>query len=159
MFVLSFGGLFGFLGSFLPCKGRVCFKLLLSSLGLKCNSGHAFSVFSHVSSCFCWLICYVGDVFLMYFIFCIFFTHDNISKNRVCMLLSSKSKKTQNSYVYSFRVKETRLYIVLWKPRKQMYQCIFPQNTEDYRKMNKILSNFCTLKTRVLGAQSNGSLL
>ena len=71
-----------------------------------------------------------------------------IRENAYVCCFQSK-RKPKNSYVYSFRVKETRLYIVLWKPRKQMYQCIFPQSTEDYRKMNKILPNFCTLKTEL----------
>ena len=86
---------------------------------------------------------------MYFFVFFVFFSHGITAKKTRMYVAFQAKENPKNAYVYSFRGKETRLYIVLWQPRKQIYECIFPQNTENYRKMKKILRNCCTLKTEL----------
>ena len=97
-------------------------------------------VFSHLSSYFSWLICYIGNVFLMYFLY--FFTRDNIAKKNAYVCCFQSKRKPKNSYVYSCRDKETRMCIVLCKPRKQMYQCILPQTLKTIEKGTRFCATF-----------------
>ena len=98
-------------------------------------------VFSHLSSYFSWLICYIGNVFLMY-LFCIF-SHEITSQKKNAYVCCFQSKrKPKNSYVYSCRDKETRMCIVLCKPRKQMYQCILPRTLKTIEKGTRFCATF-----------------
>ena len=97
-------------------------------------------VFSHLSSYFSWLICYIGNVFLMYFLY--FFTRDNIAKKNAYVCCFQSKRKPKNSYVYSCRDKETRMCIVLCKPQKQMYQCILPQTLKTIEKGTRFCATF-----------------
>ena len=97
-------------------------------------------VFSHLSSYFSWLICYIGNVFLTYF--CIFSHKVTSQKNNAYVCCFQSKRKPKNSYVYSCRDKETRMCIVLCKPRKQMYQCILPQTPKTIEKGTRFSATF-----------------
>lgn len=74
--------------------------------------------------------------------FCIFSREITSQKKNAYVCCFQSKRKPKNSYVYSFRVKETRLYIVLWKPRKQMYQCILPQTLKTIEKGTRFCATF-----------------
>ena len=101
-------------------------------------------VFSHLSSYFSWLICYIGNVCLTYFLvfFCIFSHKVTSQKNNAYVCCFQSKRKPKNSYVYSCRDKETRMCIVLCKPRKQMYQCILPQTLKTIEKGTRFCATF-----------------
>ena len=80
--------------------------------------------------CFCFL----------YFLYC--FTRDNIAKKNAYVCCFQSKRKPKNSYVYSCRDKETRMCIVLCKPRKQMYQCILPQTLKTIEKGTRFCATF-----------------
>ena len=75
-------------------------------------------------------------------IFLYFFTQGNIAKNNAYVCCFQSKRKPKNSYVYSCRDKETRMYIVLCKPRKQMYQCILPQTPKTIEKGTRFSATF-----------------
>ena len=85
----------------------------------------------------------IFNVFLYFFVF---FTRDNIAKEkRVCMLLS-KQKKTQKLVcIFLQRQGNAYVYCTLQAPEANV-PMYFATNTENYRKRNKILRNFCSLK-------------
>ena len=81
-------------------------------------------------------------IFNVFFVFLYFFTRDNIAKKNAYVCCFQSKRKPKNSYVYSCRDKETRMCIVLCKPRKQMYQCILPQTPKTIEKGTRFSATF-----------------
>ena len=79
----------------------------------------------------------------MYFLYFCIFSHEITSQKKKAYVCCFQSKrKPKNSYVYSCRDKETRMCIVLCKPRKQMYQCILPQTLKTIEKGTRFCATF-----------------
>lgn len=87
-------------------------------------------VFSYLSLCFCWMGCYVGDVFFSCFSCCfVFFSaQENTWNKNACVCCFQIKGSSKNSYAYSFRSKETYMCFGVWTPQKKMYVCVLPQS-------------------------------
>ena len=122
-------------------------ELRLSRRGLKCSSGHAIlCVFTCVLVFFLIDMLCRGCIFFVFF--CIFFTRDSIKK-KTRMYVAFQAKEDPKTRMYIPLEVRKRVCILYFESPGSKYTNVFFQNTENYRKMNKILRNFCTLKTEL----------
>ena len=87
--------------------------------------------------------------FCIFLYFFVFFSHGITSKKKTRMYVAFQAKEDPKTRMYIPLEVRKRVCILYFESPGSKYTNVFFQNTENYRKMNKILRNFCTLKTEL----------
>ena len=100
----------------------------------------------------CW-----GCVFFVFFVlFCVFSAQENTWNKNACVCCFQNKGSSKNSYVYSFRTKETHMCFGVWTPQEKMYMCVLPQSFKGRKEWFSATSNS---QEGALHALSDASLL
>ena len=89
-------------------------------------------------------------------LFCVFSAQENTWNKNACVCCFQNKGSSKNSYVYSFRTKETHMCFGVWTPQEKMYMCVLPQSFKGRKEWFSATSNS---QEGALHALSDASLL